>query len=104
MTTSRGWIAILQRLSDIYICGNIDGNILAVMLWLLYKKNILSSIGLNIVIGLEFGCSRQYVLLTMGDYIEKLDLDNTFNNNSNPYYSEVFYTITTALLSIYCHQ
>ena len=79
MTTSCGWIAILQRSSDIYIRGNIGRNILTVMLWLLYKRNIVSSIGLNFAIGLEFGCSGQYVLLYMGDYIEKLN--NTYLYN-----------------------
>ena len=60
----------------IYIRGNIDGNILAVMLWLLNKRNIVNSIGFNIAIGLEFGCRGQHVLLYMGDYTEKLG--NTF--------------------------
>ena len=76
MTTSCGWIAILHWSSDIYIHDNIDGNILAVMLWLLYGRNIVSSISLSIAIGLESGCSKQYVLLYMSDYIEKLH--NTF--------------------------
>ena len=53
MTTSCGWIAILQRSSDIYIRGNIGSNILTVMLWLLYTRNIVSNTGLNIAIGLE---------------------------------------------------
>ena len=61
----------MQQSNNIYIRGNIGGNILTVMRWLLYKRNILSNTGLNIAIGLEFGCGGQHVLLYMGDYIEK---------------------------------
>ena len=57
--------------------------ILDVMLWLLYKTHIVSSIGLNISIGLEFGCSGQYVLLYMGNYIEKLEQYIAINVTTN---------------------
>ena len=49
-------IAMLQRSSEIYIRGNIVGNILTVMLWLSYKINIMRNIGLNIL----YKCSIQF--------------------------------------------
>ena len=104
MTISCCWTAILQRLSDIYICGNIDGNILAVMLWLLYKR-ILSNMCLNIlykcIFDLVFQYNHPYMIIHIVHYIQ---IPNQLQYPNQCFSQYFFYIINTALQSICCHQ